>query len=135
MNQPDPTSKVNREMMDYLFENKEGIGSEIYNKLAKLIAKKEEVKEKPKHKFFKVRYVLVETITIAKNSGDDSDDESHERRQNMTSMFHTKTYNKILQAPITPRAYATRRSDNGIVAMSSLASSSMTLSSLTVRVA
>ena len=25
MNQPDPTSKVNREMMDYLFENKEGM--------------------------------------------------------------------------------------------------------------
>ena len=32
-------------------------------------------------------------------------------------------------------AYATRRSDNGIVAMSSLPSSTMTLSSSTVRVA
>ena len=56
MNQSDLTSETNvsqnlnstvtsekRQIMDYLFDNQERMGSEIHNKLAKLVAKKEEV--------------------------------------------------------------------------------------------
>ena len=90
----DPVSAENRELMDYLYENKDQMGSEVYVQLSKLVAKKEKAKPKFQQKFFKVKYILNEVVSFARNSYLEC---CEERNLELNTMFNTKTYVKVLR--------------------------------------
>ena len=87
----DPVDSGNLEIMDFLFENKEKISSYIYKELAELIAANESRLKSVR--FFKLKYVLTETISIAEHLYCGS---CEDPKQNMNTMFDTETSEKII---------------------------------------
>jgi len=90
----DPISFENRELMDYLYEHKDQMSSEVYIQLSELVAKKEKAKSNFQHKFFKVKYILNEVVSFARNSYLEC---CEERNIELNTMFNTKTYVKVLR--------------------------------------
>ncbi|GIS52630.1 MAG: hypothetical protein Ct9H90mP28_3460 [Paracoccaceae bacterium] len=91
----DPISFENRELMDYLYEHKDQMSSEVYIQLSELVAKKEKAKSNFQQKFFKVKYILNEVVSFARNSYLEC---CEERNIELNTMFNTKTYVKVLRS-------------------------------------
>lgn len=91
----DPISFENRELMDYLYEHKDQMSSEVYIQLSELVAKKEKAKSNFQQKFFKVKYILNEVVSFAHNSYLEC---CEERNIELNTMFNTKTYVKVLRS-------------------------------------
>ncbi len=90
----DPISFENRELMDYLYEHKDQMSSEVYIQLSELVAKKEKAKSNFQQKFFKVKYILNEVVSFARNSYLEC---CEERNIELNTMFNTNTYVKVLR--------------------------------------
>ena len=91
----DPISFENRELMDYLYEHKDQMSSEVYIQLSELVAKKEKAKSNFQQKFFKVKYILNEVVSFARNSDLEC---CEERIIELYTMFNTETYVKVLRS-------------------------------------
>ena len=90
----DPISFENRELMDYLYEHKDQMSSEVYIQLSELVAKKEKAKSNFQQKFFKVKYILNEVVSFARNSYLECCEELNIQ---LNTMFNTNTYVKVLR--------------------------------------